>query len=271
MLDADDVLELAPGVSVAGGKVHDAVRGTSWPVNETACWMLARSGLALGEIASQLSTAHGVPQDRARDDVLSFAWQLNVTLLANLRTERPRWRRSFGWLRLAVQLAPTGSLPPPRARRSALDTGSSLRAVASVGRGLAGRATTLACVTAALVAQLAVVAGTLAPMAAAAVGVGVGLGLLLHEAGHAIALRGSAAALVLAGSRTFVLHAPIGPRQRAAVAAAGPLVAAGTGLAAVGAATALDVIVLALVALPLCAHALAATVLSPDGRTACKL
>jgi hypothetical protein len=271
VLELTDVLQLAPGVSVSDGRVHDTVRGASWPANDTARWLLGRSGTALGTIAGELSAAHGLPAARARDDVLSFAWRLNGELVVNLVPQQRRWRRALAWAALAARLAPAATLPPRRATRVALDTRTAVRACSSVARALRWRAFVYAVASAALVLQLVAVGVEPQLPAAAALGVGVGGGLVIHECGHAVALRGVAAALVVVGASTFVLHTPIGRRRRSRVALAGPLAAVFVGLVVVSMAAVLGVVPLALLGLPLCGHALSATVLSPDGRVACAL
>lgn len=90
----------------------------------------------------------------------------------------------------------------------------------------------------------------------------VGAGVLVHELAHAFALRGVAHAGVRRGLRAAVIHPRLSPRRALLVGAAGPLAPALAGLALVHVPTA---------ALPLAAHALALTVVSPDGRNACGL
>ena len=98
------------------------------------------------------------------------------------------------------------------------------------------------------------------------VALAVGAGVVLHELAHAVALHGVPRALVLDGLRPSVLHPRLAAPRTTLVAIAGPLVPA---------LTALGLIVLvhsaALSCAPLAAHALALTVLAPDGRTACGL
>jgi hypothetical protein len=87
-----------------------------------------------------------------------------------------------------------------------------------------------------------------------------GAGVLLHEAGHAAALRGIPHVLVRRGLRPRLLHPRLPLGRTLVVAAAGPLAPALLALPLRGT-----------LALPLAAHALALTVAAPDGRNACGL
>jgi hypothetical protein len=98
-----------------------------------------------------------------------------------------------------------------------------------------------------------------APLLAPAAGAGV----LLHELGHAAALRGVPHVLVRRGLAPRLLHPQLPPGRLLAVAAAGPLSPAFAGLALAH--------VAGIASLPLAAHALALTVAAPDGRNACGL
>lgn len=106
-----------------------------------------------------------------------------------------------------------------------------------------------------LPAAVAVHAWTIAPV--------VGAGLVLHEFAHAAALGGIPHAGVRRGLRATVVHPRLAPLRALVAGAAGPL------------APALVAPALARVAAPaallLAVHALALTVLSPDGRAACGL
>jgi hypothetical protein len=103
------------------------------------------------------------------------------------------------------------------------------------------------------------------------IGVGTGVGLGLHEAAHAVLLRGVPSAFVCRGRRTYVLHARVGSRRRVAVAAGGPLTVSVLGVGVVVAGTVLTAPVLAVAGWPLAAHAVALTVVGGDGRVACGL
>jgi hypothetical protein len=203
--------------------------------------------------------------------VLVFAHALNQGLLANVVRRRPRHRRALEWLALAARLAPAGTLPAPVARRSPLDTRTPMRAAVSTARGLAGRALALASVVAVIALQPLPAAPVRVALVAIALGAGVGGSIILHEAGHAAVLAGVGAALVLAGPRTYVLHAPVSPRRRWVVAAAGPASACGLGLAVIALAWALRVPELAVAGCAPVGHAVGLTVATADGRAACGL
>jgi hypothetical protein len=265
MLDLTDTLVLAPGVRLEGGDVHDAVRSTRFPVNDTGAFVVARQGCPLAVSARDLALRHGITPARAADDVLRFAAALNGALLANVVPGGTRGARLAAWLSLAVRLAPAGTLPVAIARRRALVTTSPLWALVGAARALAHRSAVLTAIAAAAVAPTAPGPGAIL------VAAGVGLGLLLHEAGHAVALTGVAAALVTAGARTFVLHPPLPPGRRRLVAVAGPAAAALTGALAVTAALLLSSAELAVAGCPLAGHAVGITVATGDGRAACGL
>jgi hypothetical protein len=266
MLGPEDALVLAPGVGVAGAALVDDVRGASYPVNETGLFVLERVGRPLEATVAELARHAGIDTERARADVLRFAFALNRELLANVAWGRSGPSRLWGWLRLAVRLVPTGMVPPSVARRSALDTSSAFRSTAGVVVALRVRC-------AAIGAGAAVLGALGRPtVAAVALAAGVVLGLAVHEIGHVAVLGGGvAAALVVCGLRTYVLHGPVGPARRRRVAAAGPAAAALLGVGAVTAAWLANAPGLAPAGGALAAHALGLTVATADGRAACGL
>jgi hypothetical protein len=266
MLEPVDAIELAAGVRVVGAAVEDDVRGAVFPANETALLVLGRAGEPLGETARALARAHAIDVRRAGDDVLRFAHALNRELLANVRHGRSRARRCVTWLRLALRLAPAGLLPSGAARRYPLDTSSAGRAALGAARALRRRSLALAAATLVLASP-----GGVPPPGVLALALGVGVGLVAHEAGHAALLTGVGAALVVHGLRTFVIHPPLAPGRRGAVAAGGPGAAAavGVGMVVIGWLTGLPE--LALFGCAPAAHAAGLTVATPDGRTACGL
>ncbi len=271
MLSLEDTISLPTGVRVDGHAVVDDVRGARYPANDSARFVLRRAGRPLADVAEELGRRHGLEPSRARADVLGFAHALNQGLLANIVCHRPRHRRAVEWLALAARLAPAGVLPAPAARRTPLDTRTPLRAVVSTTRGLAGRAVALASVVAVIALQPLPAAPARVAFIALALGAGVGGGIVLHEAGHAAALVGVGAALVLAGPRTFVLHAPVSTRRRLVVAAAGPACSCGLGVTLIALAWALRLPELAIAGCAPAGHAVALTVATADGRTACGL
>ena len=271
MLSADDRLLLAAGVRFEDGTLADAVRGSGWPLNATGCFVLERAGIELGEIAIEVAAAFALPLERARSDVLAFAWQLNRLTLANIERRRGRLGHVLVWITLALRLLPAGALPPPTACRRPLDTHTTVNAVVSVVAAVWARSLAVAVVTAAAVLQFGALAGRLALVPALAGGIAAGAGVALHEAAHATALRGVPSALVVQGRRTFVLHAPTGAARRALVALAGPATVCSVGIVLMVGATAAVSPALALAGGMLCAHAAGLSLLGPDGRSACGL
>ena len=269
MLADTDSLSLAPGVVVRGGELTDAVRQASWPLNASGAFVLARVDAPVGQIVREIAQASAIPLEAARTDVLRFAWQLNTLALVNIERRGSRLRRLTDWLALAVRLAPAGAVPVPLTRRRALDTGSVWRAVTTSFAAIRARVAALAALAAAVAGQLSVLAGAPGIAVPLAIGLGTGIGLGLHEAAHAVALRGVPSALVLRGRRTYVLHAAVERSRRSAVALAGPLVAAAAGVAVVACGTELAAPALVVGGCPLAAHAFALTVIGGDGRVAC--
>lgn len=269
MLDDRDRLVLAPGVRLEEGYLRDDVRDLRVPANAAASLVLARQGETLADAAGALSRAFVVPFDRARDDVLAFAWHLNRAAFANVhRCGLLRgWR---AWLVLALRLLPSGSLPGARVTRRAIDTSSVAAAAASVLVGLWRYGTVAALVTALAVLQASAFAGRTPLAGALAVGAGVALGLIVHEAAHTFPLVGtSPAALVVAPFRVSVVHPALAAPRRAVVAVAGPLVTALVGLGLVWCGSIVGSMAIVLGGGPLVGHALGLSVLSVDGRNAC--
>ncbi|MDH4176646.1 MAG: hypothetical protein OEV72_03630 [Thermoleophilia bacterium] len=269
MFDEVDTIVLADGVLVDGDVVCDPVRAGRYPVNATARFVLCRTGRELGVVAAELADAHGLDRGQTRDDVLAFAFRLNRLLLVNVRHGRGRVRRWWAWLAVALRLAPVAGIPGGAWRRVQLDTRTPLTAAATTLRAVRGRAVGVAAATALLVAQTAALVGAAPVSAPLAVGIGVGAGLALHEAGHAAALGGAPAALVLAGPRTFVVHRALVGTRRRLVAAAGPTAPLVPAAAVATVARPLGSAVLALAACALGGHAVGLTVATGDGRAAC--
>jgi hypothetical protein len=270
MLHPSDTITLAPGVRLEGALLVDEVRGERYPANATAHLVLS-SDVPLGSVAERLATTYSLPREAVLDDVLGFAWGLNRALLVNVAAGQTPVRRLSTWIGIALRGLPTGTLPPPGARRRPLDTRSCRLAVASTLRALRVRIAVIALAVALLAAELGllVAASPATLLQAAAIGLVAGLGLGLHEAAHAAALRGVEAGLVTVGPSTFVLHRRLGASRRVAVALAGPALPAAVGVGLATVATVSGSVEAAIVACPLGAHALTATVAGRDGRIAC--
>ncbi|MHB8641982.1 MAG: hypothetical protein ACYDA3_03725 [Gaiellaceae bacterium] len=238
MIAADDRVFVAPGVTIDGEDVVDTVRALRLPANATARTVLSHAdGRTIAEVGGVLDRngAH----DGARD-ALEFCGELNRRLFVNVRIRRLALVRR----RLAAARAGIVILHAPPVRTT------------GVLRGVVPCALALAALT--LPLSLAVGAWQLAPV--------VGGGVLLHELGHAAALAGIPRAVVRRGLRPALVHPSLSGLRALAVGAAGPLAPA---LAALG--TVVVSRAAAPACLPLAAHALALTMVSPDGRNACGL
>jgi hypothetical protein len=230
MIELDDRIALAPGVSVDGGALVDDVRGIAVPLNATARRALTGTTSVAGVAA--VLRACGSPD--AERDALTLCAELNRRLFLNVMT--PLWKR-FAPLRYGLRAS-----PPPR-RVSHV-----VRTVV-----LCGGAVALSLL------PLALALGRTGVAAAVAAGGGVAA----HELSHVFALGRRPRALVLDGLRPSILHARLEPPRALVVAVAGPLLPALAGVALLA--------WLPAASAPLAAHALALTVLAPDGRNACGL
>ncbi len=273
MLSLDDRVVLAPGVSLDfSGALVDSARGARYPINEAAFALLARHG-RLGDRAVELVARWGITPERTRADVLTFGWELNRALLANIEPGHGRLRRALATGLLALRLLPAGALPPAIARRRVIDTRSVMRALSTTAAALAPRGAAVALVVAlvGLHAVAVVGAGHAAALGAVALGAATGAGLVAHEAAHAIALRGIPAAIVTRRLATFVLHPPLVGRRAVCVALAGPAAPAAGAAIVASVALGRGSVLLAFLACPLAGHGLGATVAGSDGRAACGL
>ena len=237
MIALEDRISLAPGVTLDGDVVVDAVRGLRVPASAAAALVLAhadgRTIAAVGDVLTRYGATDG------RRDALEFSEELSRRLLVNVRI------RPAAFASRAVAAAWRGVIPHAPPRR-----------VRSFPGGLAA----IACVLAAAAAPFGLLLGAWALV------LGVAVGVVLHEAAHAVALHGIPRALVLNGVRPSVLHPRLGVVRGFVVAAAGPVVPSLAALFAVA---------LWHASAPACAalaaHALGLTVLAPDGRNACGL
>ena len=272
MIALTDTIVLAAGVTMEQGRLCDRVRGASWPLNESAAFVLRRSGQPVEATVGQLAEAFSLPLDAARADVLRFAWHLNALALVNVeRSGRPGLRRLLDRVAFTARLVPAATAPAALTRRRSLDTRSALRGLVSCLVAGSGRAGAVAAVATALAAGLSALAGPPGLATPVALGLCTGAGLGLHEAAHAALLRGVPSALVTRGRRTYVLHAPLAPWRRSLVALGGPVAVATLGICFAAGGAGAAVPWLALAGCPLAAHAFALTVIAGDGRAACGL
>jgi hypothetical protein len=242
MIEATDVIELAPAVVMRDGILVVDVRGVEVPLNPSARVALETAG-TISDVAAALERLGAREPLR---DAVTFARQLNALLLVNVRAPlRDRVLRRLHALRYGIVLqAP--------ARR--LEVGTPVSFVCALTP--TALAILLLLLPPALLAGAWVCAGAFAAAS----------GVVVHEGAHAVALRGVPRALVFDGLKPSILHAPVGAVRTLAAAVAGPLVPA---LAAV--VCVLTWRAAAMACVPLAAHALGLTVAAPDGRNACGL
>lgn len=269
MVEPCDTIVLAPGVRHEPGVLVDDVRGAAFPLNASAEYLLERGAAPLGELVDLASRRWGLAPEDARRDVLSFAFELNRLALANVVSGARPWMRALTWLTLAVRGVPTARLPATLVVRAPIDTTRWTGAIAGLVRALAGRLVVVALISVAALWVLAAGGGRALLVSSAVVGLSVAVAVLAHEAGHVVALRRIPAAIVLRRGRVSVLHPPLSESRATIVALAGPSVPVVLGVALAAASVEVGSTLSAVAAGPLVAHALSATVVARDGRTAC--
>jgi hypothetical protein len=116
---------------------------------------------------------------------------------------------------------------------------------------------------------LAPVAVGLPPDLAAVAVLSFAIGVSVHEAGHALLLRGAPAFVARRGVRVAVVHRCLPARRESFVALGGALAGCGYAIAAAALAWVVAVPQLAAAAAALVPHAFALTVVTGDGRRAC--
>jgi hypothetical protein len=255
----DDRVELAPGVTMSGHELVDAVRGVRMRLNPAAAIALREK--TPRQMAAALAARYAIEQPRLEADVRVLCTTLNCALLLNVRVATPRLL--LRWLWTALMLTPVRGLPRWPPKRVGVRTTSATATIATVARGALG-----ASIAAALVTGLPFAAVS-APRVGLSAGVAAACGVVLHEAGHAFRLRGIAAVLVVRGVRVALLHERLDRRREALIAAAGPCAVVCAALAALAASHLIHAQSLALVPCVLGVHALGLTALAPDGRKIC--
>jgi hypothetical protein len=256
---ANDDIELAAGVHVQGSELVDDIRGMRIQLNPAA--LIALREPTPARMAAAMCSTFVVERGRAELDALTLCARLNAALLANVRVATPRLLAR--WVRDALMLAPLRRLPRWPARRRTVCTSSVGGALATVARGTAGTAAAVSAVTA--LPLVAVGAHGVALTA----GLAAGIGLVLHEVGHAVALRGVRAALIVRGVRVSLLHRRLARRREGLVAAAGPLAVVVAALATLTAVHASASVSAAPIPVIFALHAIGLTVLGQDGRKLC--
>lgn len=270
LLTPTDVLELAPGVTLDGDAVADPLRSSALPLNDTGAVLLTLLPCTIQELAVALVQRYGLDDDRARADAVTFAAAMNAALVTNVRmrgTSLPaRILRSCS---LSVACAMSG-VRPAGARcpytRTPLSANGRFRLIAEIVRGMAKPSLRCAAASVLPLAVLMLALGLVVIPVLLAVAVAFLVGPGLHEAGHALALRGTPSALVTTGVGAFIAQGPANPRRVRRAALAGPLLCAlvAAGVVAVG--FVLSALFLVITGIILSLQAVSLTVLTADGR-----
>ncbi len=262
---------LAPGVTVTDGRLHDAVRGRSWPLNDTGSRILAALPATVDEAARSLSAGTGRPLSQARAQTAQFLALLNSRLLVNLPSNELHRVRLLLTVTLPTLLS--GRLVPAVRmvqRRTLLDTSSVGRILVGTVRGLARPVLRMSVLAGLALAAVFGALGVYDVTLPLTFGAALGLGVLVHEAGHAVTLVGTPAALGVRGMRPFVLHPPhAGSTRTIFTAAAGPVAGLALATLLLIPAHLLSSGPLALLALITASQGLGLTCLASDGRRAC--
>lgn len=270
LLAPTDVLEFAAGVTFDGHAVTDPLRSSTLPLNETGAFLLGRLPCTLHELADALAQRYGLDLDCARADAMTFATEMNAALLTNVRMRGTsvlaRLARS-GALSVACAISgvrPAGARCPYT--RTPLPANGRIRLLIAVSRGMTRPSLRCATVSVLPLAFAMVALGLVVVPVLAAVAIAFLVGPALHEAGHALALRGTPAALVTTGVGAFIAQGPADAKSTRRTALAGPLLCAGVACAAVAAGVTLSAQLLVITGLILSLQVVSLTVVSRDGR-----
>ena len=270
MLSPSDVLVLPTGVRLDDGALFDDVRREAFALNAAGRDVVLNDGRPLAAAIADVGRRWQLSGEQAERDVLAFAWVLNRAFLANVLRSRSPGGRFVDWLLLSVRLLPLGIPPIALNRRYDLDTSTCRSAL--TGTLVAVWKRCLVVSLGGLVASLPLLVDANGPMVVrwGVVGAAAGLGVACDEAGHALALRGIPAALVVSGLALSVIHAASGARRTAVVGLCGPALPASLAVVAMTVALWCRLPLAGMAACPLAAHALTATLAGRDGRTACR-
>lgn len=262
MIAPSDRIALAPGVLLDRDGLHDPVRDTTFPLNESARVVLSADTVA--EAAAALAQSFRVAVDRACADATAFCAELNDRLLLVIEPRGGTLRLAARWLLVAARLLPFRVVPHVPAQRKHVDTAATRALLRTGARALLGPSA-----VSAVGAGVAALLATRQMSLALAVALAVAVGLVTHELGHLALLRGVPACVVVRGLRVSVFHRRVDARREVRVALAGPV--SGIALAAL-ALLAVELVPcaeLAAVALLEAGQLLGLTMLTHDGRRVC--
>lgn len=262
MIGMRDRLELPGGVVPDGDGLRDDVRGVTLPLNASGRVLVGECSVEA--MAGEAVTRLAAPPARAVSDACVFALDLNRRHLLNVRVRGGLVVIAWRWLWAACVLVHSRTLPAWPAHRRPLDTSAPMRAAAGAAAaalpaGAGGAAVAVA-------GPLAVGFPSRLVLPAA---IALAAGVAVHEAGHALCLRGIPAFVGRRGMRVAVFHRPVPPRRAALVALGGPSVGVVFALAVAATAWSVAAPELAAAAAALTPQALALTVVAADGRRAC--
>lgn len=267
MIDLNDQVELPAGVEVCEGWLRDDVLGQAYPLAGTASVYLElmRERRRLGVIVAIVARRYDIDEETVAADLIGFVEKLNAGHLVNIRRSPVGWLRM--WTDLLVNAALARSFPERHVTRHAVHSGGFARHLLSLSAVLlrntmpvwllpAGALMLLGWL---LKSELVIV---LAPAIAA-----VFVCLVIHEFGHAIAIRaaGGSSYVITAGWDVAIIHSVTRPAP--VIHASGPALAGGVGVGLVLGSLLIGSPFAASLAVPFLLNLAGLTVLSKDGRS----
>lgn len=253
-------------VTVESGYIRDATLGQSYPLNDTADMYLSllHVGVPMTDIVDSVSAQFGISSKVVERDLLSLVVRLNEAQLVNIypsglleRIKRQVWVVKF--------VLTTGVLPPLLIKRMPIVDGGPVLVAINVARTLSRHVLLPMMLSAFIVLTLGILTDPAIAYLVAAVLVGIFTAFILHEAGHAVAVRASGrkSYLIAAGLKIAVAHTH---RSSAFVHASGSLVTYLVGLILLLSAYLTHSVLPAVASVPLITQLVFVTVLARDGR-----
>ena len=260
-------VEFPPDVVVIDSSLCDGALNQSYPLNDTANLYLdmLRAGEPMPDIVDAVSTHFAIPQSDVERDLLGLVARLNAVRLVNVypRSLMDKLQRI---LFVTGYISTTGNFPPILVKRRYIANEGPMHIVLSVARALCEHALPALVASTLVITVLAILAFEDLAHLLAGVLVGILLALVLHEAGHAVAvgMAGGRSYLIMTGLKVAVVHTR---GSSPAVHAAGPLAACVAGLVVLLAALIANSTPLALMSCPLITQIASLTAFAEDGRS----